>query len=108
MPSVTHVSVIICTRTRPDLFGNAVASVLANDFRGFDVLVVDQSTDGRTGDIVRGLAADHPKLRYLHTNRAGLSRAYNIGIRETTGDILAFTDDDCIAPAEWVTSVVSA
>jgi glycosyltransferase involved in cell wall biosynthesis len=108
MPSVTHVSVIICTRNRPDLIGNAVASVLANDFPGFDVLVVDQSTDGRTGDIARGLAADHPKLRYLHTNRAGLSRAYNIGIRETSGDILAFTDDDCIAPAEWVTSVVSA
>jgi glycosyltransferase involved in cell wall biosynthesis len=98
----------MCTRNRPDLIGTAVASVLANTYSNFDLLVVDQSTDGRTGDVVRGLAAKHPNLRYLHTEIAGLSRAYNIGIRETTGEILAFTDDDCVAPSRWIASVVAA
>lgn len=108
MSSTTPVSVVICTRNRPDLIGNAVASVLANDFPSFDVLVVDQSTDERTGQIVQGRAATHSNLRYLHTNKAGLSRAYNIGIRETQGEILAFTDDDCIAPTNWIRSVADA
>jgi glycosyltransferase involved in cell wall biosynthesis len=108
MPSTTLISVVICTRNRPDLIGNAVASVLANDHPSFDVLVVDQSTDARTGEIVRGLGADAPNLRYLHTSKAGLSRAYNIGIRETGGQILAFTDDDCIAPTNWITTVAKA
>jgi len=108
MSSTTLVSVVICTRNRPDLIGNAVASVLANDYPTFDVLVVDQSTDDRTGEIVRGLGGDHANLRYLHTARAGLSRAYNIGIRETSGELLAFTDDDCIAPTGWLTSVANA
>src|SRR5262245_43173732 len=103
-----HLSVVICTRNRPDLIGNAVASVLANKYAEYDVLVVDQSTDGWTGDIVRGMAAQHPNLRYLHTEKAGLSRAYNIGIRETSGQILAFTDDDCVAPSDWIASVVAA
>lgn len=97
-----HLSVVICTRNRPDLIGNAVASVVANTYPDFDVLVVDQSTDDRTGEIVRALAAEYANLRYLHTDKAGLSRAYNIGIRETSGEIIAFTDDDCIAPPDWL------
>src|SRR6266851_3583657 len=108
MSPTTFVSVVICTRNRPDLIGNAVASVLANEYPTFDVLVVDQSTDDRTGEIVRGLGVDHSNLRYLHTSKAGLSRAYNIGIRETNGELLAFTDDDCIAPAQWIASVANA
>jgi glycosyltransferase involved in cell wall biosynthesis len=108
MPEPIHVSVVICTRNRPDLIGTAVASVLANTYPSFDLLVVDQSTDGRTGDIVRGMTAQHPTLRYLHTDKAGLSRAYNIGIRATTSEILAFTDDDCVAPGEWLATIVAA
>ena len=108
MSEPTRVSAVICTRNRPDLIGTAVQSVLANTYPSFDLLVVDQSTDGRTGEIVKGLQAEHPNLRYLHTEKAGLSRAYNIGIRETTGDVLAFTDDDCVAPREWITSIVGA
>jgi glycosyltransferase involved in cell wall biosynthesis len=102
------VSVVICTRNRPDLIGNAVASVLGNTYPNFEVLVVDQSDDGRTRHVVTELAASHRNLRYLHTNPPGLSRAYNVGVRETTGQILAFTDDDCIAPPHWLDRVVAA
>jgi glycosyltransferase involved in cell wall biosynthesis len=108
MSQSTRVSAVICTRNRPDLIGTAVRSVLATEPAPFELLVIDQSTDGRTGEIVQSLAAEHPSLRYLHTEKAGLSRAYNIGIRETTGEILAFTDDDCVAPAGWIKSIVSA
>ena len=105
---MTHVSAVICTRNRPDLIGNAVTSVLANTYPNFDLLVVDQSDDDRTGAIVRDLTADHPNLRYLHTSTPGLSRAYNIGVRETQGELLAFTDDDCIAPADWISTIEAA
>jgi glycosyltransferase involved in cell wall biosynthesis len=108
MESATHVSVVICTRNRPDLIGNAATSVLANTYPSFDLLVVDQSDDGRTGDTVRALMPYHPRLRYLHTDIAGLSRAYNIGVRETTGEIIAFTDDDCVAPSDWISAIAVA
>lgn len=103
-----HVSAVICTRDRPDLIGQAVTSVLANRYRSFDLLVVDQSGDDRSGEIVRDLMAAHPRLRYLHSPTPGLSRAYNTAIRETRGAILAFTDDDCIAPPDWIASIARA
>lgn len=103
-----HVSAIICTRNRADLIGAAVASVLANTYPDFDLLVVDQSDGPETSRIIRELMTKHSNLRYLHTTTPGLSRAYNIGIRETTGEILAFTDDDCVAPTDWIGSVAAA
>src|SRR3954454_7308180 len=102
-----HVSAIICTRNRPDLIGNAVGSVLANTYLDFDLLVVDQSDDDRTGAVVRELMADHPNLQYFHSRTPGLSRAYNLGVRETSSELLAFTDDDCVAPPNWIETVVA-
>ncbi|MBV9896839.1 MAG: glycosyltransferase family 2 protein [Chloroflexi bacterium] len=100
-----HISTIVCTRNRPDLIGTALESILANDYASYDVLVVDQSTDDRTGAVVRGLMDTHSNLRYVHTPIAGLSRAYNIGIRESRGELIAFTDDDCVAPRDWLQSI---
>src|SRR6266496_1723725 len=107
-PLVPYVSAVICTRNRPDLIGHAVSSVLANYHPSFDLLVVDQSDDDRTGQVVRDLMVEHPTLRYIHSNTPGLSRAYNLAVREAYGDLLAFTDDDCVVPADWIASIASA
>ncbi len=102
------VSAIICTRNRPDLIGQAVASVLANSYPHYELVVIDQSDNDRTGEIVGGLMISHPNLRYVYSSTPGLSRAYNTGVRESTGDILAFTDDDCVAAPDWISSIVAA
>jgi glycosyltransferase involved in cell wall biosynthesis len=105
---MTVVSVVIPTRGRPDLIGRSVRAVLANDHADFDVVVVDQSDDDRTGEIVRALAQADARLRYVHTMPPGLSRAYNVGIRMTAAPVLAFTDDDCVAARDWISSVARA
>src|SRR5690349_17764175 len=72
--SVTvHVSAIICTRNRPDLIGQAVASVLANTYPSFELVVVDQSDNDVTGGIVRSIAAHHPNVNYIYSSTPGLS-----------------------------------
>lgn len=100
------VSVVMCTRNRADLIGQAIDSVLANTHQSLEFTIVDQSDNDETGEIVRARAGTDSRLRYVHTPIAGLSRAYNIGIRESRGEILAFTDDDCIAPADWLSNIV--
>lgn len=102
------VSAVICTRNRDDKIGTAVASVLANRYPAFDLTVIDQSTNDATRRVVEPIAATDQRLRYFHVEEVGLSRAYNNGIGRTTGEVLAFTDDDCIAPADWLDSIVRA
>ena len=37
-----------------------------------------------------------------------MSRAYNLAIASTTGPIIAFTDDDCLVPSDWIEKIVTA
>ena len=103
-----HVAVVICTRNRPDKIGQAVASVLACEHPDFDVTIVDQSTSDATAAVITPMAEQDGRLRYFHVDEAGLSRAYNTGVRLTTGDVIAFTDDDCIVPPDWLTRITAA
>src|SRR5262249_44169653 len=41
-------------------------------------------------------------------NQSGLSRARNLAIATTTGEYIAFTDDDCIVPTDWIEKIVKA
>ncbi len=102
---MTAISVVIPTRGRPDLIGRSVRAVLANDHPDFDVTVVDQSDDPATGEVVTEIARSDNRLRYVHTMPPGLSRAYNVGAQLTDGPILAFTDDDCVAARDWLSSI---
>ncbi|MEO5899194.1 MAG: glycosyltransferase family A protein [Ilumatobacteraceae bacterium] len=106
--SAVDVTAVMCTRNRSHSIGQAVKTVLANDYPSFDMIVVDQSTDDSTGEVLRPIAAADPRLTYLHVTEAGLSRAYNTGIKATTGETLVFTDDDCVVAADWITTIVDA
>jgi GT2 family glycosyltransferase len=102
------ISVVICTRNRPDTVGQAVESVAECDFPSFDLHIMDQSTDTLTRDIVQDIARrfEHKlKIHYHHLDKAGLSRAYNTGIRVSDGEIVACTDDDVIVPKDWLTEI---
>jgi GT2 family glycosyltransferase len=97
----TAIACVMCTVGRHDTIARAAGSVLANAYDNFEVIVVDQSADTLTRDALEPLMGDS-RLRYIHTDRKGLSRAYNIGIAATTAPIIAFTDDDCVADAGWL------
>lgn len=100
------ISVVMCTRDRPDTIARAIKSVVSQPCERFELLVVDQSRSDETRHIVDGLMQHHSNIRYIHLDQAGLSRAYNAGIQNTSGSVLAFTDDDCVAPATWLPVIV--
>jgi GT2 family glycosyltransferase len=105
------ISVIICTRDRPDTIGQALESVCQCDFDSFDVHVMDQSTNTQTRDIVQALAARYAnkcEVSYHFLEKAGLSRAYNAGVRVSSAEIVACTDDDVIVPSPWLSEIERA
>jgi len=104
-------SVVICTRNRPDTLGQALESVAECDYPSFDVHVMDQSTDDKSQKVVEEIAARFAqklKINYHHLEKAGLSRAYNLGIAASDGAIVACTDDDVVVPKDWVAQVAKA
>ncbi len=106
-----YVSVVICTRNRPDTLGQALESVAECEYPSFDVHIMDQSTDDQSRKVVEEIAArfaDKLTINYHHLDKAGLSRAYNLGIAASTGEIVACTDDDVVVPKDWVAQIAKA
>lgn len=92
------ISAIIIFLNAERYLDEAIASVFAQTYPNWELLLVDDgSTDGSTA-IARRYAALHPtRVRYLdhpgHENR-GMSAARNLGIRSARGDYIAFVDAD--------------
>ena len=87
-----RVSVIIPTYNRDAWVTEAVASVLAQTFQDFEVLVVD---DGSTDGTMEALATFGDQVRVIRrAERRGVSAARNLGAAAATGDWLAFLDSD--------------
>lgn len=88
-----RVSVVIPTWNRKDRLEEAVASVLAQTYADYEIVVVDDgSTDG-TREWIRGRYPED-RLRYLYQENRGSSAARNAGIGAARGDLLAFLDSD--------------
>jgi glycosyltransferase involved in cell wall biosynthesis len=85
-----RVSVIIPTYNRRDLVREAIASVLAQTYRDFELIVVDDGSDDGTAGVVQEFAG----VRYVYQSNRGVSAARNRGVALSNGELLAFLDSD--------------
>lgn len=101
------VSVVVCTRDRPDSVVTALRDLTALRYRAaFEVVVVDNAPrDDATERAVRAAFDGDPRVRYVREPRPGLSRARNRGVAEASADIVAFTDDDVRVDQWWLDGI---
>ncbi|MGD2116516.1 MAG: glycosyltransferase [Acidobacteriota bacterium] len=93
-------SVVVPTFDRAHVLRRAVRSVLRQEHRDFELLIVDDgSTDG-TAEVVAEL--DDPRIRFLRQEHRGVSAARNLGISEAGGELVTFLDSDDEAAPGWL------
>src|SRR5271169_6299905 len=96
------VSVLIDTYNHERFIEQAIVSVLEQEFPGSEreIIVVDDGSTDRTPEIVKKF---EPRLRLLRKENGGQASAFNVGIPECKGEIVAFLDgDDWWAPTKLV------
>ena len=104
----SDISIIICTRDRPEALKECLRSVVKSNLRPLEVLIVDQSDNGHAKKWISQLAQKIPlNLRYLHLDSVGHTKARNEGVKASRGNIVAFTDDDCLVNDEWLNAMAS-
>lgn len=105
------VSVIICTRNRPDRLLCCVASIAEASARCQDlpieILVIESmSSPCLALDETAVLLAANKLGKLVRLGHAGLSSARNAGLREARGRLLVFTDDDCIMDGQFLVDLM--
>jgi len=93
--STPKVSVIIPTYNRENFVVKAIDSVLCQEFKDYEIIVVD---DGSTDNTKKNLKRYGDKIKYIYQDNSGVSVARNTGIKYSTGEWLAFLDSD----DEWM------
>ena len=91
-------SVVVCTRNRPQAIDDCVKALLESNDKDFELIVIDNAPDN---DSAERIIRKYPSVKYVKEPRKGLDVARNTGARYASNDIIAFTDDDVIVEPNW-------
>jgi Glycosyl transferase family 2 len=103
----TLVSVVMATRNRAEYYlPRAIASVCAQSYPRWELLVVDDGSDDETSEVLGALEDD--RIRCHRVDHTSLAAARNRALAEATGEIVTYLDDDNVLHPDWLRSVVWA
>jgi glycosyltransferase involved in cell wall biosynthesis len=92
------VSIVIPTYNRATTIGRAIDSALAQTYRGFEIIVIDDGSTDETEQVLRRRHGPPGSVRYIRLPHQNAATARNRGIRESRGTYIAFLDSD----DEWL------
>src|SRR6266536_922241 len=98
LPRAPFVSVIVCSYNGGHTLAACLDSLGKLNYPAYEVILVD---DGSTDDTAY-VAVQFPQVRYIHQSNHGLSHARNAGAAAARGEVLAYTDSDCMADVDWL------
>jgi glycosyltransferase involved in cell wall biosynthesis len=91
------ISVMIGVFNAEPYLGEAISSVLAQDYEPLELIVVDDGSDDGSADVARSF----PEVRYVFQENAGNGAARNRAVEEASGELFAFLDaDDRFTPGK--------
>jgi len=98
------VSVIVPVKNGAATIADLLDSLTQVDYdkNRLEIIVVD----GNSTDNTRELVSNYP-VRLLMEERPGLNAARNTGINHSRGEVMVFTDCDCVVPRDWVNRIVA-
>jgi glycosyltransferase involved in cell wall biosynthesis len=97
-PNNTSMSVVICTRDRPEFLKRCLRSLQTLSHPPEEIVVVDNAPSSTA---TQQLVKQFPRIKYILGPKPGLDVARNTGVNNSTGNILAYLDDDVIVHPDW-------
>ena len=95
------ISVVIPVYNEEERIQECLESILNNTQRPFEVIVADGGSEDRTVAI----ASSFPDVKVLANPGRTAAAGRNVGILSATGEIIAFTDGDCIVDQNWISAI---
>jgi len=102
------ISVIVCTCNRAQSLRDTLEALLnqkTNNNFDYEIVLVDNNSKDDTGKVTQEYQYRSQRFKYVFEPKQGLSYARNHGIREARGELIVFTDDDCIPEPDWLLKI---
>ena len=100
------VTVIVPCRNEEDYIEETIMNIIQQDYPDIELLIIDGESSDKTTDIILQLARTHPAIRYYNNPHKTVSFALNLGIQQSTGEIIIRMDSHSLYPANYISELV--
>jgi glycosyltransferase involved in cell wall biosynthesis len=100
------VSVIVPCRNEIKYIENTISDIINQDYPCFEVLIIDGQSDDGTDKIIKKYSEHYPNIKYYENPDKTVAHALNIGIRNSSGEIINRMDVHCHYPKNYISELV--
>lgn len=100
-PENPLISVVIPAYNEGKFIENTLRSILNQTIKEFELIVVDNNSSDKTGDVARSFGA-----RVIVEKKKGVAWARQTGFMHAKGRIIATTDADTVVPENWLETII--
>jgi len=76
-----------------------INSILNQTYKDFELILINDGSQDSSGDICNNIAVEDNRVKVFHVENGGVSKARNLGVKNSTGKYICFIDSD-----DWVSS----
>ena len=99
------ISVIVPVYRAKKFIEECTRSILAQEGADFELLLIDDASDDGSEIFCDRLASEHENIRVIHAPHGGAAAARNRGLKEATGEYIAFIDSDDTVEPDYLVSL---
>lgn len=101
------ISVIMLTYNREKLIGQAIESIMMQDFKDFELIIIDNASTDKSGIIAEQYAKQDERMQVIHRQDNNIGAGRNAGIEAARGEFITFVDDDDFVEKDYLTFLYS-
>lgn len=97
-----QISVIMLTYNREKFVGRMIECILAQTYKDFEFIIVDNGSEDRSGEIADLYMSRDNRIRVIHRSRGNIGSGRNAGLDVAKGKYVTFVDDDDICEPDFL------
>lgn len=102
----TKISIVVPVYNAEKTLIKCIESILRLDCNDYEIIFVDDGSTDNSKNIINSFAERHEEIRLFEQENNGPASARNRGIKNSSGDIIFFTDSDVVVPVDWIKGMV--